>query len=201
MITALVAYTESFDALADVTVPVLRKYCHRQGYDLIVHRGGFGDQSRQFGFQKTELVASLLPGTGSLFVVDVDTMITNHDVRLESFMECDADVFFTRDCNGINAGSYLIRNSQFSRAFLNAAFSQSGKPEYPGEQDVMRELIELPQVKPGITILPHPSINSYLYHEYGQSKTHEEGQWQPGDFLLHLPGMTNKRRIEIFRSL
>ena len=63
-----------------------------------------------------------------------------------------------------------------------------------------------------IEILPHPSINSYLYEEYGDNygkivgvqkskPTHIEGQWEPGDFALHLPGIPNSIRIEIFETI
>ena len=45
--------------------------------------------------------------------------------------------------------------------------------------------------------LPHPSINSYLYREYGENRPQTEGQWFKGDFLLHLPGLPLSRRLAI----
>ena len=44
-------------------------------------------------------------------------------------------------------------------------------------------------------------MNSYLYTEYPDTNGADEpGHWQPGDFLLHLPGRSLERRVEIFNS-
>lgn len=206
MITAVVSYTRSFEPLAEFTVPVLRRYCGRHGYDLIVHRGGFGYRNRQFGFQKTELVRALLRAAEALFVVDADTLVTNHSVRLESFLDDDHAMFACHDENGFNAGSYLIRNTSTASNFLEGALHLEGAPGVLCEQDAMRDLLKKNLVTGGLMfptvmkVLPHPAINSYRYDEYGKTKTREEGQWHEGDFLLHLPGMTNERRLEIFRT-
>lgn len=198
MITVLVAYTEAFDALAAFTVPILRCYCARHGYDLLVHRGGFGNRNRQFGFQKTELVRSVLRGTDAMLVLDVDTLITNHSSRIESMMGQEF-IGVCLDENGLNAGSYIIRRNPYSDVFLSAVVGMEGKPGVLGEQDAMRDILRA-EMFPYLRLLPHPSINSYRYDLYGKTKTHEEGQWQEGDFLLHLPGMTNERRLEVFRN-
>lgn len=201
MISVICAYTKEFDALADVTMPILRAYCQKQDYDLTIHRGGFGNRDRQFGYQKTELVATILSRSDALFVVDADTLITNLHTKLESFLADDRGLFITKDENGINAGSYLIRNTALSQVFLRSVLGLEGAPSMLGEQDAMRWIFETGSFGHLVHFLPHPSINSYLYGEYGKIKTHEEGQWQSGDFLLHLPGMTNEHRIDIFKSL
>lgn len=187
--------------MADVTIPVLRSYCQKHDYDLIVHRGGFGNRDRQFGFQKTELVATLLPRTDVMFIVDVDTLITNPDTKLEEFLVNDRGLFIAKDVNGLNAGSYLVRNTSLSQVFLRSVLGLEGVPKMLGEQDAMRWIFDSGSFSNLVHYLPHPSINSYLYQEYGIVKTHEEGQWERGDFLLHLPGISNERRIEIFKSL
>lgn len=198
MITVLVAYTEAFDRVAYVTVPILHNYCQRHGYDLLIHRGGFGDRLQQFGFQKTALVRQVLRGTDAMFVLDVDTLITNLTIKLESFMGEEL-MYACNDENGLNAGSYIIRKNAYSDIFLGGVLKMEGAEGVLGEQDAMRDILKA-EMFPFLKILPHPAINSYRYDEYGKTKTHEEGQWQQGDFLLHLPGMTNDRREEIFRS-
>lgn len=190
-------YTAEFDALARVTQPHLRRYCARHGYDLTIHRGGFGDRSRNYGYQKTEMAAAVLRGVDALMVIDCDVLITNPRRQLEQFMDAEHFLFYNDDENGMNAGVYIICGGIESEPFLMDVISMSTESDYPGEQDAMRSLLN-GKYKHIARILPHPSLNSYLYGEYGKSKAHEEGQWQQGDFSLHLPGMTNERRIEIF---
>lgn len=192
-------YTKEFDALARVTQPHLRRYCARHGYDLTIHRGGFGNRDRNYGYQKTEMVHNLLNGFEILMVIDCDVLITNPRRQLEQFVDDEHLVFATHDENGMNAGIYLIRNSLKSYVFLRHVCAMQRSPSMPGEQDGMRVLLR-GLFQEQFKIVPHPSFNSYLYGEYGKTKTHEEGQWEKGDFALHLPGMTNERRIEIFTS-
>jgi hypothetical protein len=51
-------------------------------------------------------------------------------------------------------------------------------------------------------ILPHPSLNSYPYEHYPEFKnvTHEQGNWEEGDFLLHCPALPYEKRAEILRN-
>jgi hypothetical protein len=62
-----------------------------------------------------------------------------------------------------------------------------------------------------VKYLPHPSINSYRYELYAGYEgdyfhdymhiPHEYGQWEPGDLLLHLPGLSLEKRIEVFKEM
>jgi hypothetical protein len=41
-------------------------------------------------------------------------------------------------------------------------------------------------------------FNSYLYEKYDWAWP--DGQYTPGDFLLHLPGMSNEERVPILKE-
>jgi hypothetical protein len=41
-------------------------------------------------------------------------------------------------------------------------------------------------------------MNSYDYALYGNENN--EGQWQPGDFVIHFPGLSLEKRIELVRK-
>ncbi len=45
-------------------------------------------------------------------------------------------------------------------------------------------------------------FNSYKYDEYAEFGTRDDknGAWEPGDFVLHLPAVSNARRIELFNE-
>lgn len=187
-------YTPSFAELASVTLPTVSEYAARRGYSHVTCVGSAAEENSKYGFRKTDIALAMLRGTDVLWVLDVDAIITNHTVRLEDFL--DHNYFYgTHDANGFNAGSYLIRNTDEGQNFLNEVLNS--EPFFAGEQPAMETALAN---KTGIfgKMLPQCSINSYLYEEYGQQRSHAEGQWQPGDLVLHLPGCTNQRRIEIF---
>jgi len=200
MISVFVSYTEDFDEVAEVTLPPLRTYCQLHGYDLTIHRGGFGKRERMFCFQKTELALYLLYGCEYLFVLDIDTMVTNASIKLEGFVDSDHYLFACEDVNGLNAGAYIVRNCKQAHNMLQfvVAYGHSA-PEGHGDQNGLNAWIKWNSE--GYKAVPHPAFNSYLYEEYQIRETHENGQWAPGDFLLHLPGIKNERRIELFKSI
>lgn len=191
-------YTKEFDDVAEITVPAWQRYCQRRGYELTVHRGGYGERARNIGFQKTELALNILRGTDALLVVDCDVLVTNHTVKLQSLLDKEHTLFATHDANGFNAGVYLIRNTGDAMAFLYSVGAMEGKPGVLGEQDAMRDLFKTGRYEGFFKVLPQSAMNSYLYEEYRKERTHEEGQWKIGDFLLHAPGRSNYRRVQLF---
>lgn len=205
MIVIFVYLTPNFQELADVTMPPLRKYCEQHGYRLVIHMDEkHQDDPRPFGFRKTEAALTELQrlpyGTGILCVMDADILITNHSIKLESFLDLEHDMWATHDVNGFNSGIYLIRATRGTAKLLEDAISRSSNIGVHGEQDALRDTLRLIGFRDLLKIVPHPSFNSYLYTEYGLTMEHHQGQWEKGDFCLHLPGRENSRRIEIFTS-
>lgn len=130
-----------------------------------------------------------------LFVLDADLLITNWGVRVEWFAKGEYTMWITKDCNSINAGSFIMKKSSKSVWLLDQIIALNHK--YTCEQNAIEELM---LGNPGICILDHPSINSYIYSEYGLKKGHKDGNWQPGDFILHIPARSIERRIEIMQT-
>lgn len=195
-ITVQVLHTESWQNIADIVLPNLWKYCDRHGYKLVVGEG--------MGFDKLEGVKLLFENTNCdiVWVLDLDTLVTNHQIPLERFLDEYHDCFITKDVNGINCGSFLIQKSYWSEMFIDWMLAQKGKDGMNCEQDAMVAYMnEFGGEK--IKILPHPSINSYIYSEYEEHKNivnEEDGNWHEGNLLLHLPGIGMERRLEILKS-
>lgn len=205
MITVAAYCTPNFEALAAVTVPSVRRYCDRHGYGhRIWNEESQSVDDRPFGFRKTECALETLRamayGDDLLFVIDLDLLVTNHTIRLESFIDNEHDIFATHDQNGLNSGAYLIRHTLGTEKFLEDVISRWGQPGVFGEQDAMRDALRIEAFGNLLKVLPQSAFNSYLYGEYGAVRTHQEGQWKRGDFALHLPGMSNERRIDLFTS-
>lgn len=205
MITVFTYYTPNFRGLADVTLPNIQRYCSRHGYQFTTHLDrGADEDPRPFGFRKTEEVLRLLRGMqygrDLIMVLDIDLLITNQTVRIESFLEDESDLFVTHDVNGLNSGAYIIRSTIGMEKFLEDAIGRWGNPGVYGEQDAMLDSLRLESFASLRKIVPHPAFNSFLYEEYGMTMRHEDGQWKKGDFLLHLPGMSNEKRIQLLTS-
>jgi hypothetical protein len=72
------------------------------------------------GFLPLQAVQAVLNDYDWVFWLDSDAWITNYDIKLESILPKQGFVDFvvTEDANGPNAGSWMIRNSDWSRKFL-----------------------------------------------------------------------------------
>ena len=138
--------------------------------------------------------------------VDADAMITNPELSIDWILDEDknADVFLTADINGLNSGIMLIRNTDRSKAFFHAV-THYGRVLFGdrpnGEQQAIRHF-SLAYPYEGIVhyLKNQRDLNSYypnLYNYPGSELAH----WQKGDFILHLPGTPNEKRIEIFNEV
>lgn len=133
-----------------------------------------------------------------LFVLDADLLITNWGVRVEWFAHGNHHLWIAQDCNSINAGAMILRRSDIGMALLDRIIALN--PKYTCEQNAIEELMLDGQWSEDICVLGHPSINSYIYSEYGMKKGHKDGDWRPGDFVLHIPARSIERRIEIMQN-
>lgn len=202
-------YGEDYKQLADVVLPNMRDYCIKNKYTFLPFK--LEPNEAQYGFSKIEkcLLALTLDNIDVLLCTDLDVLITNFNTRIESFIDEEHDFFVCKDVNGINTGTFIIRNTDWSKSLL--AFILNCRNTLDNEQNAI-DWFYKKEPSHKIKILPHPSINSYLYSEYtpnwgviGDRKiekpTHEEGNWQKGDFLLHMPGQSLSKRIEIINRI
>lgn len=204
--TVLTTISDSWKELGDTVLPVMAAYCKKQVYSFEVRT-----IPSTFEFHKIHAVLDVLAsGEDLVFCLDSDILITNHTRMVEEFIDSEHDLFITQDINEINIGSFIVKNTFWARGLLCYVAECS---DAENEQNGFKPHMENPEVK----ILPHPSINSYPYDEYaptyglipGRSPllgitgrpTHEQGNWEPGDFIAHLPGLPLQRRIEIFTKM
>lgn len=201
-IAILILYTQGWQDIADIVIPNAQSYADKHGYDLLVQKYPEPYFST-FGYQKIEQIQAIFEHDQAdvVWSLDCDALITNHKWKVEDFLDNEHDAYFCKDVNGINAGSFIIKNTQWSHDFMIWLLAQEGKEKMYCENDaIVAYDKEFPISL--IKILPHPSINSYLYENYPEFKniTHEQGQWEYGDFVLHLPGMGIATRIEVLKN-
>jgi galactosyl transferase GMA12/MNN10 family len=69
------------------------------------------------------------------WALDLDTMIMNGHFRAETLLDNNYDMIVQKDCHWFNAGSFFIRNSKWSRRFLQqVANVTKPDPEFFMEQ-------------------------------------------------------------------
>ena len=189
-------WDHNYQPLADVTWTQNKQlYCDHWKYPYHVKTDGF---TYCPSYEKIKFMLDIMnehPEYDWLYWAGTDTLITNFYIKLESFVDEDYHIVMAKDINNINADSFMLKNSPESREYF--AYLWTLVEEYNTnpwwEQQAMIDNMD----KYGhlFKIVPQKTFNSFLYKQlywniYHSSidKTGNDGQWAPGDFLLHVPG-------------
>ena len=204
-ILVLTQYAENYNELADVTVPVLKKYCERHGYDLCVHK-----IEMPYHYKK-HYVIEKLNNYDLVFYIDIDAMVTNHKIKIESFLNEEKDFYITKDLNELNGGVFMLTLSEWGKVFNSEVLSNI--PYFENEQNYYNSVYENHSWKDKISVLPQSAFNSYPYQYYGErfgkisgdkpvlKPSHEQGDWKIGDFVIHVPGLELSIRESILSEV
>ncbi|BFZ65428.1 hypothetical protein YB2330_006594 [Saitoella coloradoensis] len=206
-------------------------YALRHNYDflpLLAHHPGLPELKGQVWAKMLMLRDAFdrkdkygLPKWDWVLWIDFDTLVTNISVSVEGVIAQElalaeregrerdgVDMLVGRDCNPLNAGVFLMRNSEWSREFVTRVWERgmSGKEGEEGsEQDAMqRTLIDLgeipgPYPRPGPKTPSPPTLDPRHVWMPDQHKLNaypdeigcvQDGsrQWRRGDWILHFPG-------------
>lgn len=126
-----------------------------------------------------------------VFFQGADTLVTNMTVDLRQFLSTEFDIIIGVDINGINNDSMFFQNTPKTHEFLKRVINKrtSVANDQVAMGAVMTEMSEL-----RISRVSQRLFNSMKYDEYGYG-LYPEGNWQPGDFVIHFAGLLNQRRI------
>ena len=208
-------YDEGYAELGDITIGInAKKYCDLHGYDLVVRRDNFSLPNNQLGYEKVHLILEILATNKHEWIYwrGADTMQTNLNIELRDMVSIYDFFIIGCDVHNINADSFFIRNCEKSIQFFTEVLEDRHK--YVDEQQAFHMLYQKYQFK----VLPQKCINSYDYNLYlstepfnvnglqpecapGLDIFGQSGQWTPGDFLIHWPGISLTKRIELAKEL
>jgi hypothetical protein len=202
MIKVLVHYTPSWRELAMVTVPISELYCSKHGYGI----NSYECTSYQYynGKEKLKHILEGLNEGDVALVMDADAIITNLTTKIESFIDDEHDFYITNHLGKCNAGIFIIRKTKWAVKFINYLLENIGKEKVYCEQDAIPKYQSENPHEPKIKILNHPSINSFNYNLYPEHKDiteEEQGMWQHGNFILHLPGIGQTERQKYLTNI
>ena len=239
-------HDEKYEPLAEWTLHKNKKqYCEKHGYQLHYATDGgasiagkpmqplqppIADTHIPIGWGKIFVMRQAMqkyPNAEWIFNTDCDVMITNMDIKIEDIIKEHANsnihILIPADCNGINCGNMIVRNSPIGKAFLNTIIS--GLPLYRNwymfENQLIQDMfvgshLRENGITPGGTlwasvgkILPQRVMNSYDYSNLPRLKNRPEykdilgtdGQWREGDFLIQWPATDLEYRINAAKEI
>lgn len=246
MFVLVETHNKEYEPLAQITLHKNKKiYCEKHGYKLhytddlgekasggmrqIPGNPPIPDGACPCGWGKIFVMLDamkLYPTAEWLFSIETDAMITNMDIRLEDIVSKHADpnahVLICADCNGINCGVMLVRNSPIGKAFLETVVA--GLPLYRHwylfENQLIQDMIVGTHLeedgfhKTGtfwgrvIRLLPQRVMNSYDYKNLPRLKERPHynditgtcGQWEKGDFVIQWPSTDLNFRITMAKQ-
>lgn len=197
---------ENYQELADLTIPIRNRYCEIQGYKHFVQSGFYKHPDWYYAFDRLVLLRDLLDkpdATEFYWVLNVQAVITNLTKKVENLLDDEHDLWLTKDVHGINLGSFIVRNTPWTRQWLN--FIIGMEPRYRHEpwkeQRAFQDWWMHEDWTHKIHLLPQRSINSFFYVLYPPWNYTTSGNWRPGDLAVNIPGLTLVQRIELVKKI
>jgi mannan polymerase II complex MNN10 subunit len=204
----------NFDGILELTWRNKFDYAAKNGYSLY-DGSDYIDTSRPPAWSKIQAVKHLLENKGCDWVMwtDADTVIMNSDVRIEDFLPSDSskDLLVGSDNGGgYNSGVFLVRNTAWSRSFLDEWWNMRSFVRPPGmslsgDNHAMKALLrDMPDFDKHVLSPPRCTFNSFAkFLTLSQSMSvmdnledqdwyFDERYYHRGDFIAHTPGYDNK---------
>lgn len=186
-------------------------YAERHGYIVVAKTSNF-DPTYDINFEKMKIILELFeqrPDVEWAQWLDCDAMITNYTIKLESLVDNNYHFIIAEDINGLNAGSFLVKNSTEGRAYLQMILDSMPIYRHHNwhEQQCINETYNT--YKNIIKVVDQKHFNCYNYDLYAAHYTHDEkwkrfydaGQWHHGDFIMHWPGVEHNARIQMAKEM
>lgn len=215
----------NYQALADVTwIDNKLKYAELHGYKTFCRTDNFVPNVG-IGYQKIYYIKELMetnPDVEWFWWTGTDTMITNFGTRIQDRIDNRYHAIFTVDVNGINADSFLIRNTPEGRKIINGvlALEQESSKHWDVEQRAISNLLGFPGTSEAgwpfgddlkitneyadiVKLVPQRYMNSFNYALYHytdhRDKLGWDGNWQLGDWLIHWPATPLDYRLQLYQ--
>lgn len=193
-----------YQPLADYTWTNKEEYCQRHGYAAHNRTENFRYSGSVIGFEKIIFALELFqehPEYEWLWWTGCDAMITNQTIKIEDKIDPNYDIVMATDCNGINNDSFLIKNSEWSKQYLQHILNVMPlyQNHYFYEQQAMID--SYPGNAAHIKLVPQRYMNSYVNSLYPHQSVYDQlgtdGTWQEGDWLVHWPGTPLDLRLQL----
>jgi hypothetical protein len=181
-------------------------YSLKHGYGMIAQTVAL-DQQREIAWSKIKLVQNHLFSSKTkhhwTWLVDLDTLIMNPNITLEGIVDPSYDIVISEDCNGLNTGSILFRNSDWTRRFLDELYDLNDPTIVPDVNTLWEEAAinylytknkEEYVADNRIKVVHQKTFNSFP-EETTKAPKCKLGRYEEGDFVVHFAGATDKDAV------
>jgi hypothetical protein len=192
----------NYQDLADLTDAPKQEYCTRYGYSFHVLKEK--KYSECMGFNKIGYVLDLFkqyPEIEWLLFTECDATVTNLTIPMTDKIDNDYHFIIPVDRLNLNAGNFLACNSEQGCAYLQMIMDS--EPKYKdaewAEQQVIIDTIQ--DHMDIVKIVPQKYMNSYIQEPYDYCDVRTDvlgnsGEWTPGDWIVHWPGLHKPLRMD-----
>lgn len=193
-ISLLTDASTEFWNIMQFTAPNKLEYCLKWGIQFSMRKNN-GKNAPVWGEREIFMLETLRE-CDWLWFMGADTLIMNHQIDVRIFLDDRYDFIIGHDVNGINNDVFFLRNNHRSHLFLQKVLASNSY--FPQDQIAMQYMAELiPGFK--MSVVHQKQFNSFLYSEYNYPDD-KGGSFSTGDFVLHLPGMSNHRRLQLIQE-
>lgn len=210
-IAVVTAGSPDFAELASITVPSKQRYAEKWGYSF------FRFESKKEDGDKCKFDAYMQlrdKGYDVCFWSDDDALVMNSDWRIEDILHyemgydptvsMDKDIHFLWgwDGAGPNSGVYFARFTPQAYHFMDrytATMLENGL----GDNTAMIQTMLIPPFNQYVKCIRGTLFNAYDYAFYGWDKygySQMINKYEPGSFMLQMPGISNDIRIPELRK-
>ena len=210
-IAIVTLFDKNYEDLAKYSLPNKLAYANKHGYDFYYY-DHILDLNRPPHWSKILAIQNVLNTNKYDWVwwIDIDSLIMNFDIKLESIIDNSYDIIFTHNLHSyISNGSSFFKNSDISKQFLNDSYLL--EKEYlknidvnifDHEQQSMRLLVLNETIYKEKTKL----INERVCNSYCVTKNEsvlssypnwniESNIYKDGDFVIQFCGRTFQERM------
>jgi hypothetical protein len=192
------------------TLTSLAKYASRWGYAFLYHSSPQCDSDDIFFSRISIMLNFLMEDKHDWYVwfddyvfitnpvMSLDQIIQDHGEKADFIVGAYGESMNLE--NSVNSGVFIVRNSKWSKDFLQEILTKCGKhhDEYT-EERIMSDLVKTLKYKnsPYINIIPCRKIQSTL-KLLGKNDLNDGGQWLPGDFSVSFKNSSDIMKVVIF---
>lgn len=214
-IALITAFNELYRPLAEISIPNFQAYCNRHGYDLKV--GEYHDRAEtqedrvtRGDLCKAGMFRQLYNDYDVIMWLDVDSIIMNHDIRIQDKLRCVCAPPFpgcqpwlwTHNTDGPLSGFWIARTTPLIRKWVER-FSFACAYEYGGGDQYAMEIISQRQpyrfIGDAEHCIPAKQAGHCFLPEMVPEELKQFGRYEPGDWIITFPSMDIATRLEYMK--
>ena len=213
-IAIVTLFDHNYSDLAKMSIKNKIEYANKHNYDFIYFDDVI-DKTRPPQWSKVKAVETILKDYDWVWWIDIDALIMEFDIMLESLIDDDYDMIFTSNkYSYLSSGSCFFKNTHISFDFLKDCYDLKleclkdvNVNVFDHEQQSMRQLIlNVDKYKSKSKLIDERCCNSFCVTENAQVLSvypywnSDSNIYQKGDFVIQFCGRSFSERINDFEK-